>query len=36
MVRKWCGRVEGLPGLIDDIAPYGANARPGVGRSVYD
>ncbi len=36
MVRRWCGRVEGLPGLVDDIARYGANARPGVGRSVYD
>ena len=35
-VRTWCERVGSLPGLVDDITPYGENARPGAGRSVYD
>jgi glutathione S-transferase len=35
-VRAWIARVEGQPGWFDDIAPYGANAAPGAGRSIYD
>ena len=29
-------RVEGQPGYIEDVEPYGANAAPGAGRSIYD
>ena len=35
-VRAWFGRVERQPGYIEDVAPYGANAAPGAGRSLYD
>lgn len=35
-VRAWCDRVGSIPGLVDDLAAYGGNARPGAGRSVYD
>ena len=28
--------VEAQPGYMEDVAPYGANAAPGVGRSIYD
>ncbi len=35
-VQAWLRRVEGLPGFVDDLQPYGANARPGAGRSIYD
>jgi glutathione S-transferase len=35
-VRAWLGRVEAQPGFIEDVAPYGANAAPGAGRSIYD
>ncbi len=35
-VRAWLGRVEAQPGYMEDVAPYGANAAPGAGRSIYD
>jgi len=35
-VRAWLGRIEEQPGYIEDVAPYGANAAPGAGRSIYD
>jgi glutathione S-transferase len=35
-LQAWLRRVEGLPGFVDDLQPYGANARPGAGRSIYD
>jgi glutathione S-transferase len=35
-VAAWIGRVQALPGFVDDLAPYGDNARPGAGRSIYD
>ena len=35
-VRRWFRRVEAQPGHIEDVAPYGANAAPGAGRSIYD
>jgi glutathione S-transferase len=34
-VRAWCERIRALPGFVDDLAPYGENARPGAGRSIY-
>jgi glutathione S-transferase len=34
-VHAWFGRVRALPGFIADLEPYGANARPGAGRSIY-
>jgi glutathione S-transferase len=35
-VADWSRRVGALPGLVDDIAPYPENARPGRGASIYD
>jgi glutathione S-transferase len=35
-VRAWFGRVEDQSGYIEDVEPYGANAAPGAGRSIYD
>jgi glutathione S-transferase len=35
-VRAWFERVERQPGYIEDVEPYGANAAPGAGRSLYD
>ena len=35
-VRAWFGRLERQPGYIEDVEPYGANAAPGAGRSLYD
>jgi glutathione S-transferase len=32
----WLERVAEQPGFIEDVEPYGANAAPGAGRSVYD
>jgi glutathione S-transferase len=32
----WFNRVEQQPGYIEDVEPYGANAAPGAGRSLYD
>jgi glutathione S-transferase len=34
-VRAWIARIEQQPGYIEDVAPYGANAAPGAGRSIY-
>ena len=34
-VLAWMERLRGLPGFVADLAPYGANARPGAGRSIY-
>src|SRR4051794_4698858 len=28
-LQAWLRRVEGLPGFVDDLQPYGTNARPG-------
>jgi glutathione S-transferase len=35
-LRAWFERVEHQPRYIEDVEPYGANAAPGVGRSLYD
>jgi glutathione S-transferase len=35
-LRAWFGRVEREPGYVEDVEPYGANAAPGAGRSLYD
>ena len=35
-LSDWLARVERQPGYIEDVEPYGANAAPGAGRSVYD
>jgi glutathione S-transferase len=35
-LRDWLVRVESQPGYIEDVEPYGANAAPGAGSSVYD
>jgi glutathione S-transferase len=35
-LRAWFERVEGQPGYVEDVEPYGANAAPGAGRSLYD
>lgn len=34
-ITGWLRRVAEVPGHIDDLAPYPANARRGAGRSVY-
>ena len=34
-VHAWEDRVRALPGFVADLEPYGANARPGAGRSIY-
>jgi glutathione S-transferase len=34
-VRAWLERVRALPGFVADLEPYGENARPGAGRSIY-
>jgi len=33
-VLAWFDRVRALPGFVADLEPYGANARPGAGRSI--
>jgi glutathione S-transferase len=33
---SWFARVEQQPGYVEDVMPYGANAAPGAGRSIYD
>ncbi len=33
-VLAWLDRVRALPGFVDDLEPYGDNARPGAGRSI--
>lgn len=35
-LRAWLRRVELQPGYIEDLEPYGDNATPGAGRSIYD
>lgn len=35
-VRAWLARVELQPGFVEDVEPYGANAAPGAGSSIYD
>jgi glutathione S-transferase len=35
-VRAWFKRVEQQPGYIEDVEPYGPNAAPGAGSSIYD
>jgi glutathione S-transferase len=35
-VTAWLDRVRALPGYVNDLAPYPANARPGASRSIYD
>jgi glutathione S-transferase len=34
-VRAWFARVEAQPGYMEDVKPYGANAAPGAGASIY-
>jgi len=34
-LRAWFKRVEQQPGYVEDVEPYGANAAPGAGRSLY-
>ena len=34
-VRAWFDRIGALPGFVADLEPYGDNARPGAGRSIY-
>jgi glutathione S-transferase len=34
-VAAWLARVEAQPGYMEDVAPYGANAAPGAGQSIY-
>jgi glutathione S-transferase len=35
-VAAWLDRVRALPGFVNDLVPYPANARPGASRSIYD
>jgi glutathione S-transferase len=35
-VAAWLDRVRALPGYVNDLEPYPENARPGMGRSIYD
>jgi glutathione S-transferase len=35
-LRAWLSRVEQQPGYDEDVEPYGANASPGAGSSIYD
>ena len=35
-LRAWFERVEQQPGYVEDVEPYGANAAPGAGHSLYD
>jgi glutathione S-transferase len=35
LVCAWLARIAAQPGYIEDVEPYGANAAPGVGRSIY-
>jgi len=34
-VAGWFARMRALPGFMADLEPYGENARPGAGRSIY-
>jgi glutathione S-transferase len=35
-IEAWLKRVSALPGFIDDLMPYPANARSGASHSIYD
>jgi glutathione S-transferase len=35
-ICAWLDRVRALPGYVNDLVPYPANARPGASRSIYD
>jgi glutathione S-transferase len=35
-LRAWFERIEAEPRYVEDVEPYGANAAPGAGRSIYD
>jgi hypothetical protein len=35
-VREWLARVERRHGYMEDGEPYGVNAAPSAGRSIYD
>jgi glutathione S-transferase len=35
-VGAWVERIRALPGFVDDLVPYPANARAGASRSIYD
>jgi glutathione S-transferase len=35
-VGRWLDRVRALPRFVEDLVPYPENARPGLGRSIYD
>ena len=35
-VRAWLDRVRELPGYVNDLVPYPANARPEASLSIYD
>ena len=34
-LRAWLQRIEQQPGYMEDVQPYGANASPGAGASIY-
>lgn len=34
-LRAWLQRIEQQPGYTEDVQPYGANASPGTGASIY-
>ncbi|MBV8734013.1 MAG: glutathione S-transferase family protein [Solirubrobacterales bacterium] len=34
-LRSWFRRVERQPAYVEDVEPYGANAAPGAGHSIY-
>jgi glutathione S-transferase len=34
-LRAWLQRIERQPGYMEDVQPYGANASPGAGASIY-
>ena len=34
-VGAWIERIRALPRFVADLEPYGENARPGAGRSIY-
>jgi glutathione S-transferase len=35
-ITAWLDRVRALPGYVNDLVPYPANARPGASHSIYD
>ena len=35
-MRAWFARIEAQSGYMEDLEPYGANAAPGAGSSLYD